>query len=157
MLYSFFLLRPLSLQCHSTFFLRWSQPLPDQPLGEHTGLPSHMRQYLFSFGLSMQLSFAHSLTADRNMVVGYVPTDHTCSFMYTSHTDMTADPHPFYELGSTLGTLVCSYDISHSRAQKASITSLAATSVSQPVTHLSTNQAQSCSTSVIRPWTVTSS
>ena len=50
--------------------------------------------------------------------------------------------------------LVCSYDISHSKAWQASITSLAATSVAQTVTHPSTNQAQSCLTSVIRPWTV---
>ena len=59
-------------------------------------------------------------------------------------------PQPFYKLGSTLGTIVCSYDISHSRTQQVYITSLAATSMSQMVTHPSTNRAQSCLTSVIR-------
>ena len=51
--------------------------------------------------------------------------------------------------------LVCSHDISHSRAQQASITYLAATSVTQMVTHPSTHQAQSYLTAVIGLQTVT--
>ena len=35
-------------------------------------------------------SLTHSFMADRRMVVGHVPMDHTCSFMCTSHIDMTA-------------------------------------------------------------------
>ena len=38
--------------------------------------------------------------------------------------------------GALWEPLVCSYDISHSRTWEASITSLAATSVSQTVTHV---------------------
>ena len=32
---------------------------------------------------------AHSLTVDRSTVVGHIPMDHMCSFMCTSHIDMT--------------------------------------------------------------------
>ena len=32
---------------------------------------------------------AHSLTVDRSTVDGHIPMDHTCSFMCTSHIDMT--------------------------------------------------------------------
>ena len=34
-------------------------------------------------------TLTHSLTVDRSMVVGHIPMDHTCSFMCTSHIDMT--------------------------------------------------------------------
>ena len=125
------------------FFLEGDPPLPRSTPWEQTGLPSDMRQYLFLFSLSMQHSFAHSLMTDRSIVNGHVPMGHTCSFMCTGYIDMTA-----------LWEIVCSYDISHSSAWQASITSLAATSVSQMVTHLSTNWAQSCLTSVIGPWII---
>ena len=63
-------------------------PLPDQLPGEHTGLPSHVRQCLFRSAL-VGSTHAHSLTVDRSTVVGHIPTDHMCSFMCTSHIDMT--------------------------------------------------------------------
>ena len=57
--------------------------------------------------------------------------------------------------GALSEPLVCSYDKSHSRTWHVSITSLAATGVSQMVTHPSTNQAQGCLTSVFGLWMVT--
>ena len=86
-LYSCFSARPL-LHTVSFLLLRGSHPLPDQLPGEHTGPPSHTRQYLFCSAL-VGSTHAHSLTVDRSMVVGHIPTDHTCSFMCTSHIDMT--------------------------------------------------------------------
>ena len=141
--------------CVTPLILRGSHPLPDQLPGEYTGPPSHMKQYLFLFGLSMQHSFTHSLMTDRSMVVGHVPMYHTCSFhAHQSHRDDSTHPSLFTSWGALWEPLACSYDISHSRTWKVSITSLAATSVSQMVIHPSTNQAQNCLTSVIRPWMV---
>ena len=80
-----------------------------------------MKQYLYHSACSMQHSLTDSLVADRRMVVGHVPMDHTCSFISTSHIDMTANNPAFLQVG-------CSYNISNSRAQQASMTSLAATS-----------------------------
>ena len=65
-----------------------SHPLPDQLPGEHTGPPSHVRQYLFCSAL-VGSTRTHSLTVDRSTVVGHILMDHTCSFMCTSHIDMT--------------------------------------------------------------------
>ena len=59
----FFLLRPLSILCHSTF-LEGSHPLPDELPGEHTGLPSHMRQYLFNVW-PFNAALTHTLTLGR--------------------------------------------------------------------------------------------
>ena len=47
--------------CVIPFFLRGNHPLPDQLPGEHTGSPSHMRQYLSSLGLS-NAALIHALT-----------------------------------------------------------------------------------------------
>ena len=59
----FFLLRQLSMLCHSTFLDR-SHPLPDQLPGEHAGLPSHMKQYLFFVWL-FNAALIHTLTHGR--------------------------------------------------------------------------------------------
>ena len=138
--------------CVIPLFLRVATPSQIKSLGSiqvcHL-IPSNTS---FSFGLSMQHSFPHSLMADRSMV-----------FWWTTHVLLCAPDtqtwqhtcHPFYKLGSTLGPLLCWYDISHSRTLQVSITSLAATSVSQTVTHPSTNWAQSCLTSVSGLWMVT--
>ena len=114
-----------------------------------------MRQYLFSFGLSMQHSFMHSHMTGRNMVVGLVLMDHT-HYFYMHQSDRYDITHPrfFISWGALWEPLVCSYDKGHSRTWQVSITCLAATSVSQTATYPSTNQAQSCLTSVIVPWTV---
>ena len=106
------------------------------------------------FGPSMQHSLAHSLMADRGTVVGHVLTDHIFFYVH-SHIDMTAHTPAFLWVGEHSGNLICSYDISHSRTWQVSITSLAATNVSQTVTHPSTNWAQGFLTSVIRPQMVT--
>ena len=93
--------------CVIPLILRGSHPSQINSLGEHTGLPSHMRQYLFlSFGPSMQHSLAHSLMADRSTVVGHVLMDHTCSFMCTSHIDMTAHMPAFLQVGEQSGNLL---------------------------------------------------
>ena len=83
-----------------------------------------------SFSLSVQHSLTHSLMADRTMVVGYVLTDHTCSFyVHQSHRHDSTQPSHYTSWVALCEPLVCSYDISHSRAWQASITSLAASSV----------------------------
>ena len=41
---------------------------------------------------------AHSLTVDRSTVFGLIPTDHTCSFMCTSHIDMTVHNPAFLQV-----------------------------------------------------------
>ena len=92
--------------CVIPFILRGSYPLPHQLPGEHTGPPSHMSYYLFLFSLSMKHSFAHSLMADRSMVVGHVLMDHTCSFMSTSHIDMTAHTPAFLQVREHSGNLL---------------------------------------------------
>ena len=98
----------------------------------------------------------HSLMADRSMVVGHVPMDHTCSFMCTSHIEMTAHIPAFLWVGEHYGNLLYAHMTyvmaEHTRCQSHP---LAATSMSQMVTHPSTNQAQSHLTSVIRLWIVT--
>ena len=72
-------------------------------------------------------------------------------YMYQSHRHDSTQPSLFMSWVAICEPLVCSYDVSHSRAWQASVTSLAATSVAQMVTHPSTNWAHSCLTSVIRP------
>ena len=100
----------LVIQCHFTIcsghfahcvipLLRGSHPLPHQLPGEHTGLPSHTRQYLYHSACSMRHSLTHSLMADRRTVVRHVPMDHMCSFMCTSHIDMTAHTPAFLQVG----------------------------------------------------------
>ena len=114
-----------------SFLIEGEPPLPDQLPGEHTGPPSHVRQYLF-YHLSylVQHSLTHSIMADRRIVVGHVPTDNTCSFMCTNHIDMTThNPAFFMSWVALCEPLVCSYDVCHSRAWQASVTSLAASSI----------------------------
>ena len=99
----FFLLRPLSILCHSTY-LEGETHYPRSLPGEHTCLPSHMRQYLF-YHLVLQCSI-HSHTHSWQIEVWWLGMFQktTCSFMCTSHIHMTSHTLPFYELGSTLGT-----------------------------------------------------
>ena len=81
----------------SYHFLRGSHSLPDQLPEEHTG--PHLMQGSTSllFDPSPQhFLHIHSLIVDRSMVVGHVPTDHMCSFMCTSHIDMTAHNPAFF-------------------------------------------------------------
>ena len=95
-LYSCFSARPL-LCTVSFLLLRGSHPLPDQLPGEHTGPPSHARQCLFHLAL-VGSTHAHSLTVGRSTVVGHIPTYHTCSFMCTSHIDMTVHNPAFLQV-----------------------------------------------------------
>ena len=83
--------------------MRGSHPLPDQLPGEHTGPQSTSgTDPLFPTAFSAAIhTHSHMFTVDRSMVVGHVPTVHTCSFMCTNHIDMIAHTQPFYELGST--------------------------------------------------------
>ena len=84
----------------------------------------------YHLACSLQHVLTHSLLEDRRTVVGHVLTDHMHSFMCTNHIDMIAHNPTFFTSWVALcEPLVCSYDISQSRAQQASITSLAASSV----------------------------
>ena len=76
-------------------------------------------------------------------------------YVHQSHRHDNTHPSLLTSWGVLWESLACSYDISHSRTQQVSITSLAATSVSQTVTHPSTKWAQSHLTSVIGLWVVT--
>ena len=112
-------------------FLRGSHPLPDQLLGEHTGPHVMQGSTSLSFDPSVQhFLHIHSLIVDRSTVVGHVPMNRTCSFMCTSHIDMTAHNLAFFMSWVALCELLyAQYDIGHSRVWQASITSLAASSV----------------------------
>ena len=82
--------------------MRGSHLLPDQLPGEHTGyMPQAARRSSWYNRLHCCHSHTHShmVTADRSMVVGYVPTVHTCSFMCTSHIDMIAHTPAFVRVG----------------------------------------------------------
>ena len=74
---------------------------------------------------------------------------HMFFYVHQSHRHDSTHPSLFTSWGALWEPLVCSYDISHSRTWQVSTTSLAATSVSQTVTHPGTNWAQSCLTSVL--------
>ena len=137
-----FLLRPLSILCHSTFSWVGATPSLINSLGSIQAHHLIWGSTSFCLALQMQHSFAHSLMADRSMVVEHVPMDHTCSSMCTGHIDMTAQP--FYELGSTLGISCMLVWHKHSRTWQVSIISIAATSMSLIVTHPSANWAQRC-------------
>ena len=136
--------------CHSTFLE--GEPLPPRstPWGAYRSVSSHEAVPL-SFGLSIQHSFTHSLMADRSMVVGHVPMVHTFFYVHQSHRYGSTPPALFMSWGAPWEPHVCSYDISNSNTWQVSITSLAATSVSQMVTHPGTNWIHSCITSVNRP------
>ena len=82
-------------------FLEGEPPPPrSTPWGAYRSM-SHVRQYLFlSFNPSTQhFLLLHSFLVDRSMVVGHVLKDHTCSFMCTSHIDMTAHNPAFLQVG----------------------------------------------------------
>ena len=83
----------------------------------------------FSFHLSMQHSFAHSLMADRSIVVGHILMVHTFFYVQQLYRHDSTHPSHFMSWGTLWEPLVCSYDISHSRTWQVSITSLAATTV----------------------------
>ena len=107
-LYNFFifLLRPLFSYCVIPLFLKGSHPLPINSLGSIQVCHLIPGNTSFSFGLSMQHSFIHSLMAERSMVVGHVPTVHICSFMCTSHIGMTAHTPAFLGVREYSGDLL---------------------------------------------------
>ena len=78
-------------------FLEGEPPPPrSTPWGAYRPA-SHVGQYLF-YCSTLQCStlLLHLLLVDRSMVVGHVLMDHMCSFMCTSHIDMTAHNPAFF-------------------------------------------------------------
>ena len=115
--------------CHS--FIEGEPPPRSTPRGAYRTTISHKAAPLYHLAFSVWHSLTLSLVADRRTVVEHVPMDHTCSFyVHQSHRHDSTQPSLFTRLVALCEPLVCSYDISHSRAQQASITSLAASSVS---------------------------
>ena len=90
---------------------------------------------------------------DRSMVVGHVQMEHTFFYVHQSHRHDSHTPAFLWVVG-TLGTS-CML-IWHKPYQNTAGVNhfLVATSVSQMVTHPSTNWAHSCLTSVIILWAV---
>ena len=98
-LYMFLLLGPLSILYHT---VSWGGATPSKinSLGNIQVHISCKAVPLLSFNPSTQhILLLHSLVVDRSMVVGHVPMDHTCSFMCTSHIDMTAHNPVFLRVG----------------------------------------------------------
>ena len=87
--------RPITLLCHAC--MRGSPPLPDQLPGEHTGLHHILCSMPSNNCLQCSHTYTHLFMIDRSMVVGHVPTVHTCSFMCTNHIDMIAHTSAFYK------------------------------------------------------------
>ena len=133
----------------SFHFFLWGSHPPRSTPGEHTDLPSHTMQCLFIIQ-PFNAAFIHTLTHGRWKYGGWVCSDgpHVFFYVHQLHRHNSTHPSLFTSWVALWEPLVCSYDISHSRAWQASITPLAATSVSQIVTHPSTNRAQSCLTSI---------
>ena len=92
------LLRPL---LHTVSFFIEGEPPPPRstPWGAYRPAISYKAVPLYHLAYSMWHSLTHSLIADRRMVVGHVPMDHTCSLMCTSHIDMTAHNPAFLQVG----------------------------------------------------------
>ena len=88
-----------SLLSHS--YIEGEPPPPrSTPWGAYRPIISHTRwNPYYHWAYLMQLSLSHSLLIDRSTVVGHVPTDHMCSFMYTSHIDMTVHNQAFLRVG----------------------------------------------------------
>ena len=114
-----FLLRPLFSYHVIPLFLRGSQPLTDQLPGEHTGLPSYMRQCLI-FVQPFNAALIHTLTHG-----GWACSNdpHMFFYVHQSHRHESTHPSLFISLGVLWEPLVCSYDISYSRIQQVSIKS----------------------------------
>ena len=113
-----------------SILLRWSHPLPDQlPMGAYRPPISYEAVPLYC--LAFQCSI-HSHTYSWQIEVWW-----SGMFQWTTHVLLCAQSHRHDSTQPSLFTswvalcepLVCSYDISHSRAWQASITSLAASSV----------------------------
>ena len=122
------------------------EPHPPRSIpGDHTGLPPHVGQCLpLSAFWAMHLHISHSYLVTRSMMVGHIPTVHTCSFMGTNHKDMTAHvPAFFTELDTT------HIYVEYSTAGHSLISHLWS-NASSTVTHPCINQAHDCLTSVIR-------
>ena len=108
------LLYNFSFSCSGHFFhtvsfhLSWGEPPPPRstPWEAYRSAISSWGNTSFSFGLSMQHSFSHSLMADRSMVIGHVLIIHTYSFMCTSHIVMTAHILAFLWVGGHSGNLL---------------------------------------------------
>ena len=142
-----------SILCHSIFFMG-SSPPRSTPWGVYRSAISYEAIPLSS-SLSMQPSFKHSLMADRSMVVGHIPTVHTFFYVNQSHSYNSTHLCLLMSQEALWESLVCLYDLSHSRTRQVSITSFSSHhNVSQMVTHPSTNWAHGCLTSVIGLWMV---
>ena len=146
--------RPPPILCHSTFFE--GEPPPPRSTPWEAYRPAISYNAIPLYHLALQCS-THSHTHSWQIEVWWLGMFWwTTHVLCTSHIDMTAHtPSLFMSWGALWEPFVCSYDISHSRTWQVSITSLAATSVSQMVTHPSSNQGQSCLTSVLRLQMVT--
>ena len=66
------------------------------PWGAYRPAISHEAVPLYHLACWSWHSLTHSHLADRSMVVGHVLMDYTCSFMSTSHIDMTAHNPAFF-------------------------------------------------------------
>ena len=107
------LLYNFSFSCSGHFFqtvsfhFSWggATPYPINSLGSIQVCHLILSNTSFSFGLSMQHSFTHSLMADRSIVVGHIQTVHMHSFMCTSHIGMTAHTPAFLWVGQYSGNL----------------------------------------------------
>ena len=86
--------RPL---LHTVSFLVEGEPPPPRstPWGAYRSTVS-CKEVPLSFSLSQQ--HCYSLTVDRSKVVGHILMDHTCSFMCTSHIDMTVHNPAFLQV-----------------------------------------------------------
>ena len=89
-----FLARPLL--CTVSFLVEGEPPPPrSTPWGAY-------RSAVSCEAVPLRLAFlwqhSYSLTVDRSMVVGHVPTDHMCSFMCTNHIEMTVHNLAFLQV-----------------------------------------------------------
>ena len=82
-------------------FLEGKPPSPrSTPWGAYRPAISYEAIPLFSFGLSMQYSFTHSLIADKSMVVGHVLMDHTFFYVHQSYRHDSTHPGLFMSWGA---------------------------------------------------------
>ena len=79
----------------------WGGATPPRstPWGAYRPAISHKALPLYHSACWMWHSPTHSHMVDRSTVVGHVLMDHTCSFMCTSHIDMTTHHPAFLRVG----------------------------------------------------------
>ena len=92
------LLKPL---LHTVSFLIEGEPPPPRstPWGAYRPAISHGAVPFCHSAYSMWYSLTHSPMVDRRTVVGHVLMDHMCSFMCTSHIDITIHNPTFLWVG----------------------------------------------------------